>query len=195
LITGCREPILAQTEDLSVVDTLRRNAIIDQKDEWWGARHVPKTVCSTASLSASDHNAERISITGTIFMADGKTPSPNTLIYLYHTDEFGIYGRNGEHRHGRYRAWLLSDDDGSYSFETIRPASYPNSTQSAHIHMTVTTVDKREDWIDSILFEGDQFIRDRERKEAGNRGGFQPILKLEKRSDGKLHGRRDILLA
>ena len=46
--------------------------------------------------------------------ADGKRGAPNVLIYLYHTDIEGYYGRNGEHKHGRYRGWLLTDADGRY---------------------------------------------------------------------------------
>ena len=60
--------------------------------------------------------------------------------------------------------------------------------------MTITTTDRREDWIDSILFEGDPFISGREREEAGRRGGFQPIVRLEKDSSGIKRAIRDIKL-
>jgi len=55
---------------------------------------------------------------------------------------------------------------------TIKPAPYPNRTEAAHIHMTLTGKNFREDSIDAILFEGDKFITARERTEAGKRGGF-----------------------
>lgn len=86
----------------------------------------------------------------------------------------------------------MTDEKGTYEFESIRPASYPNSTIAAHIHMTVTTVDRKEDWIDSILFEGDRFITERERE--SRKGGFDPILKLTKNADGVFTGVRDIKL-
>lgn len=133
-------------------------------------------------------------ISGTVYQADGKSPAPNTLIYLYHTDMYGIYGRAGQHKHGKFRGWMLTDAKGRYEFRSIRPASYPNTTFAAHVHMTVTTADKREDWIDSILFEGDRFISAREREQAGRRGGFQPIVKLEKTSGGLWQATRDIQL-
>ena len=61
--------------------------------------------------------------------------------------------------------------------------------------MTITTAEKKEDWIDSILFEEDKFISRSERQNAGKKGGFQPIVSLEKHTDGKLYGIRDIQLA
>lgn len=57
--------------------------------------------------------------------------------------------------------------------------------------MTVTTPETREDWIDSILFEGDSLITKRERE--SRKVGFNPILTLE-RSGGLLSGVRDIAL-
>jgi protocatechuate 3,4-dioxygenase, beta subunit len=129
-----------------------------------------------------------------VFKADGKTPEPNTLIYFYHTNKFGVYGRGSEPKHGRFRGWMLTDRDGRYEFASIRPASYPNSTQSQHVHMTVTTLDKREDWIDSILFEGDRFLTQHERESAGRRGGFQPIVALVRGKDGIQRATRDIRL-
>jgi protocatechuate 3,4-dioxygenase, beta subunit len=132
-------------------------------------------------------------ISGTVYQPDGKTPAPNTLMYLYHTDIYGHYGKGSEPRHGRYRGWMLTDEKGRYEFSSIRPASYPDSTISAHVHMTITTKDMREDWVDSILFEGDRFITTRERSQIG-KGGFNPILNMEKGADGVMRGVRDIQL-
>ena len=77
---------------------------------------------------------------------------------------------------------------------TIKPASYPKTTFSSHVHMTLTGKDFREDWIEIDFFEGDKFITERERNEAGQRGGFNPIITLEKRADGIWYGTRDIKL-
>jgi protocatechuate 3,4-dioxygenase beta subunit len=133
-------------------------------------------------------------ISGTVFEPDGKTPAPNVLIYFYHTDSEGYYGKGAKPVHGHFRGWLLTDAQGRYEFSTIKPASYPNQTFAAHIHMTVTGKNFREDWLDSILFEGDKFISVRERSQAGRKGGFNPILPLEKNANGILHGIRNIQL-
>ncbi|MEO7672867.1 MAG: hypothetical protein ABIU09_02170 [Pyrinomonadaceae bacterium] len=143
-------------------------------------------------MAPDSDKGERILVSGTVLRPDGKTPAANTLIYLYHTDIYGIYGRNGEHRHGRYRGWMLTDSRGRYEFESIKPASYPNSTIASHIHITLTTESLKEDWVDSILFEGDRFITEQER--VVRKGGFDPVLKFVRGSDGISRGVRDIQL-
>ena len=192
LAFGCRTDSSAQVSSDRLLDRLKANANADERDEYWGARGAPANVSWRTRLSTDADTAERITISGTIYKVDGKTAAANTLIYLYHTDVYGIYGRGREHRHGRYRSWMLTDAQGRYEFESIMPASYPNSTIAKHIHMTLTTLDKREESVDSILFDGDRFLTARDR--AINRGGFDPVLKMTKGNDGMLRGVRDIRL-
>ncbi len=194
LLINCKSSTLAQKQtDEDVLSLIRKNAR-PKGTEGMGAVDFPKDVSSKTVLKPKDENFVPIVISGTVYKSDGKTPAPDILIYFYHTDVEGIYGRSGEHKHGHYRGWLLTDDKGRYELSTIKPASYPDSTISSHIHTTITGKDFREDWIDSILFEGDKFITERERSRAGKRGGFNPILEFEKRSDGILYGVRDIQL-
>lgn len=192
LVFGCRADSSAQAKDDTLLAAIKKNARQDPRDEYWGARSAPADVSWRTKLSTDADKGERILINGTIYKPDGKTLASNTLIYLYHTDVHGIYGRDGQHRHGRYRGWMLTDEKGRYEFESILPASYPDSTIAKHIHMTLTTVDKTEESVDSILFEGDRFLTERDR--AINRGGFDPVLKMVKGSDGVLRGTRDIRL-
>lgn len=192
LLASCQYDTLASgsvSDDLALI---KRNAITDPSCNWCGAKDVPANVSWATTLSNETDKGEPMEIAGTVFMPDGKTPAPNTLIYLYHTDFEGYYGRNGEPRHGRYRGWLLTDAKGKYAFKTIKPAPYPENRFAAHIHMTLTGKNFKEDWIDSILFEGDTLISQQERNMAGRKGGFQPILKLEKGNDGFLRGVRNI---
>lgn len=193
LLIGCKGDALAQKSESDVLSLIKKNAL-PGGGEWSGAIDAPPDVSWKTVLAKKTDEGEPMLISGTVFQTDGKTPAPSVLIYLYHTDIYGIYGRSGEHRHGRFRGWLLTDAEGRYEFRSIRPASYPNSTISAHVHMTITGKDFREDWIDSILFEGDKFLTERERSQSGRRGGFNPIVRLEKGSDGIFRARRDIQL-
>lgn len=194
LFIACESNGLAQKNDGDVLSLIRKNAL-PTGGEWSGAIDAPADVSWKTVLAKATDEGEPMIISGTVFKADGKTAAPNTLIYLYHTDMYGIYGRSGQHKHGKFRGWMLTDDKGRYEFRSIRPASYPNSTQSQHVHMTLTGTNFREDWIDSILFEGDRFLTMRERENAGKKGGFNPIVTLEKATNGIYTARRDIQLS
>lgn len=194
LLLNCKNNTLAQKSDKNILSLIKKNAITDESCNWCGAKDAPENISWKTVLADSSGKGEPMIISGTIFKTDGKTPAPNVLVYFYHTNPEGLYGRRGEPRHGRFRGWMLTNERGNYEFSTIKPASYPNSTVSSHVHMTVTGKDFKEDWIDSILFEGDRFLTVQDRNEAGKRGGFNPILKLEKGADGVLRGTRNIRL-
>jgi protocatechuate 3,4-dioxygenase, beta subunit len=166
-LLSCENDTLAQKSQSDILTLIKKNAL-PKGGEWSGAIDAPADVSSKFTLSKDSDKGEKMLISGTVFEADGKTPAPNVLIYLYHTDIEGYYGRSGEHRHGRYRGWLLTDAKGKYEFQTIKPAPYPENRFAAHIHTTITTAKMKEDWIDSYLFEGDALISARERETAGN---------------------------
>jgi protocatechuate 3,4-dioxygenase beta subunit len=194
IIIGCQGGTSAQIGESELLKRIRQNAR-PLGAEGMGAVDFPLNVRAKTVLSNETDKGEPIKIRGTVYKADGKTPAPNTLIYLYHTDFEGYYGRSSnEHKHGRYRGWMLTNPDGTYAFNTIKPAPYPVNRFAAHIHMTVTTETAREDWIDSILFEGDKLISSHERESSGKRGGFNPILTLTRGEGGLLYGTRDIRL-
>lgn len=194
LLANCKYDTLAQKSGENILDLIKKNAQT-KGAEGMGAIDAPANVSWKTMLSTDADTGEKMLISGTVFDLDGKTPVPNALIYLYHTDIEGFYGRRkDEAKHGRYRGWLLTDAKGRYEFQTIKPAPYPENRFAAHIHFTLTTASRKEDWFDNILFEGDPLISERERKEAGNKGGFQPILKLKKNADGLWTAQRNIQL-
>jgi protocatechuate 3,4-dioxygenase, beta subunit len=191
-LLSCKSDTLAQKSENDILSLIKKNAR-STGAEGMGAVDAPADVSWKTILSTDSDKGEKMLVSGTVFLPDGKTPAPNVLIYIYHTDIEGFYGRkSGEHKHGRYRGWMLTDEKGRYEFTTIKPAPYPENRFAAHIHTTLTAQDFREDWIDSYLFEGDELISAREREEAGKRGGFNPILKLEKGTNGIWQAKRDI---
>jgi len=193
-LISCKTNTLAQKTE-NELSLIKKNANTSPEVNWCGAIDAPDDVSWKTGLSKKSDKDEAIIITGTVFQPDGKTPAPNVLIYFYHTDSTGYYGRgNGEIRHGHFRGWLLTGANGKYQFSSIKPAPYPNRTEAAHVHMTLTGKNFKEDSIDAILFEGDKFITTQERNSAGKKGGFNPILKLEKDADGVLRGVRNIQL-
>lgn len=195
LLINCKSSnAVAQTANLTLLETIKKNAK-SRGTEGMGAIDAPVKVGPKVDLADASHGGDLIKISGTVYQPDGKTPAANTLIYLYHTDREGYYGRTKDDpAHGKYRGWMLTNERGSYAFVTIKPAPYPQRKFAAHIHMTVTTEKAREDWVDSILFEGDGLISTNERETAGQRGGFQPIVSLKKGDGGLYYATRDIRL-
>jgi len=194
-LLNCKSDTLAQKSSGNTLSLIKKNANASPAVNWCGAIDAPENVSWKSVLSKKTDKDLPMIISGTIYEADGKTPAPNVLIYYYHTDTEGFYGRgNGEVRHGHFRGWMLTDKEGRYEFSSIRPAPYPERKFAAHVHMTVTTKNLKEDSVDSILFEGDRLITDQDRKEAGKKGGFNPIVKLEKDAGGIWRATRDIKL-
>jgi len=116
-------------------------------------------------------------ITGRVLAPDGK-PKANVVIYAYHTDARGIYPKPAQSlgatvdRHGRLRGWARSDAEGRYSFETIRPASYPSRNIPAHVHMHVIERGCATYYIDEIVYTDDPLLTPTERaRHDGGRGG------------------------
>ncbi|RAW01900.1 dioxygenase family protein [Pseudochryseolinea flava] len=140
----------------------------------------------------------KILVTGTIFHRDGKTPAKDVILYIYHTNQQGIYPPTGNakgwaKRHGYIRGWIKTGDDGKYRFYTLQPASYPEGKNPAHIHPVVKEPGLVPYWIDEYLFEGDPFLTPQEIGHQQKRGG-NGIVKVFAGKDGIGVMQRDIVL-
>ena len=139
----------------------------------------------------------KLLVTGRVLQADAKTPAANVILYLYHTNSDGIYPTKGNEkgwgrRHGYLRGWLKTNEKGEYSFLTIRPGSYPDGNNPAHIHVTIKEPGRNEYWIDDFHFEDDPILTQAARKHFTNRGGNGIITTTMVK--GTMTGRRDIIL-
>ena len=138
----------------------------------------------------------KIEISGIIYERDGKTPASDVVLYVYHTDQTGVYPNQGNEkgwakRHGYIRGWVKTGVNGFYKFYTLLPASYPNSRNPKHIHPVVKEKDKNEYWINEYLFDGDQYLQyeKSDRPPRGGKGVIKPVMK-----DGMLKATRNIIL-
>lgn len=157
-----------------------------------------KELTNTDTLPDFDKEGVKIKVEGTIYQTDGKTPASNIILYVYHTNQEGIYAprkdaKGWAKKHGYNRTWLKTDKDGRYSFYTLKPAPYPNRTDPAHIHYIILEPNGKYYWLGSCHFEGDSLLTNNEINPDSPRGGSSGLLSLKK--EGRLLvGKRDIVL-
>lgn len=151
----------------------------------------------TDTLPDFNDAGPKIEISGIVFKKDGMTRAPGVIIYIYHTDQKGIYAILGNEtgwakRHGYIRGWVKTNKDGHYKFYTLVPASYPNSNNPKHIHPTIKEPEYNEYWIDEFVFDDDPLLPETERKRTRPVGGHGVLKTYTK--DGMLRATRNIIL-
>jgi len=156
-----------------------------------------KVLTPTDTLPGYHENELKLKITGTVFKLDGTTPAEGVIVYIYQTDRTGVYPRLGDEtgwarRHGYIRGWIKTGKDGSYTFYTFRPASYPDGSEPEHIHLTVKEPFTNEYYLDDFVFDDDPLLTKRHRDNFRNRGGSGIMRPVER--DGILIVHRDIIL-
>jgi protocatechuate 3,4-dioxygenase, beta subunit len=155
-------------------------------------------LASHAALAPAGEPGEPLRIEGTVYAVDGTTPAASMVIYAYQTNAAGLYANGSpeteaSRRHGRLRGWVKTGADGRYSFDTIKPAPYPDDTIPAHIHFTILEEGKRPYWIDDIVFDGEFGVTDAYRRSMTNKGG-NGIVPVTRDARGVWQVTRDIIL-
>ena len=151
----------------------------------------------TATLPDYSKPGTSLKISGTVFKADGKTPAPGVVLYIYHTDHTGNYPVKGNEkgwgrRHGYLRGWIKTNENGQYSFLTKRPAPYPGRRDPAHIHCIVKEPGMNEYYIGDFLFDDDPLVSAEEKRSTSIPGG-NGVLKTQI-VNNQMEATRDIYL-
>jgi protocatechuate 3,4-dioxygenase, beta subunit len=180
-------------------DSNRANRIVGGPCEGCEAIYeFGKSVLSPVDTLPGFHSTEpKLKVTGTIFQNDGKTPAKDVILYIYHTNQNGIYPKRGNEsgwaaRHGYLRGWVKTTDDGVYTFYTTKPGSYPSGSEPAHIHAIVKEPGVNEYYLDDYLFDNDPLLTQKVKDSRRQRGG-SGIIKLVEEDD-EFVVKRDIIL-
>jgi len=160
---------------------------------------MPERVPSRARVAPPDEPGEPLRITGTVRDAEGR-PAEGVIVYAYHTNAAGRYPRGPEswsamaRRHGLLRAWARTDSLGRYAFDTIRPASYPNTTIPQHVHMHVIEPECCTYVIDDVRFDDDPLLTPARRPSTTRARGGPGVATPHRDAEGVWQVTRDIVL-
>lgn len=189
-----RRTLLVQATALTAALTSRaiaapREAVIGGPCEGceWVFDDQPGMLHSHARIAQADEPGAPMTIEGAVTTLRG-APARNVVVYAYHTDRTGIYPP-AANRHGSLRGWALTDAEGRYRFDTIRPGAYPTRNVAEHVHMHVIEPGIGTYFIENLEFEDDPLNSKRSRENRGGNGFVMPA-----RLDGVWQARRDIVL-
>jgi protocatechuate 3,4-dioxygenase, beta subunit len=150
---------------------------------------------SKTTITAKNEPGERLTVSGVVYGADGKTPVANASVYVYHTDATGRYtpGAKDDSRNPRLRGYLRTDAQGRYEYSTIKPAPYPGDGPPAHIHYHVNAPGYQVR-VFEIVFEGDPKISADIRAQAAKADSGFSIRKLTRDAQGVWHCTQNVTL-
>lgn len=141
---------------------------------------------AVAVIAAPDERGARLVVTGRVVDATTGAPVPDVFVRAFQADATGRYSHETTSPvRPRICGVVKTGADGRYTFETIRPASYPATREPAHIHFQVFSPALD---IQSLLlqFSDDPFVR---RKADGSRTSV--VRPVEKRN-GRAVCERDL---
>jgi protocatechuate 3,4-dioxygenase beta subunit len=160
---------------------------------------MPNTIGSRAPIAPAGEAGERLQLTGQVFDAKG-APAADVIVYAYQTAADGRYPRatdgNGRTtgKHGSLRGWVRTDAAGRYTFDTIRPGSYPMRRDPQHIHMHILEPSRCTYYIGDVLFDDDRRLDAQHRNKATTARGGSGIVAPRRDEHGIWHATRDIQL-
>lgn len=148
-------------------------------------------------LTPKDEPGEPLLVSGRIFGPDGKTPAAGLTLYVYHTDNRGLYSEedgDGREPNPRLKGWMRTDAEGRYEFRTIKPMPYPGSTNRRHVHAKVYGAGRAEQWVDTFMFADDPLVPPGVHAQFAGFGKFTPLMVSQRGGDGLTRCARDIRL-
>jgi protocatechuate 3,4-dioxygenase beta subunit len=144
-------------------------------------------------LASSNELGDKLMISGQVFNLDCSEVIPNTELDIWHANNSGTYDNSGYNLRGK----AITNSQGFYIFETIKPGLYLNGSVSrpSHIHFRITPPGFST-LITQLYFDGDPYIPT-DAAASLTSGVFDAthrIIPLNTNAAGELEGTWDIVI-
>jgi protocatechuate 3,4-dioxygenase beta subunit len=123
-----------------------------------GESVVPEIHPAVVVLAGVEEPGERLVWSGRVLDAAG-APISGATIRVHHADAAGLYNPAGTPAGAepRLSGAATTGADGTFRFETVRPGSYPDSVEPAHLHAQAGAPGRSESYV-TFQFEGDPLL-------------------------------------
>ncbi len=136
-------------------------------------------------VAGNEEPGERIELSGLVLGYDGR-PLADAAVIAYHADAGGLYNpANSPTRVPRLRRVAITNEQGRFIFQSIKPGPYPQGTEPAHIHLIITAPAHHPRFVD-VWFEGDPLITEARRRHTPPAGSETIIVRPARGQDGVL---------
>ncbi len=147
----------------------------------------------TGQLATSTEAGTRMIISGRVMNLDCTEAIADAIVDVWHANDAGDYDNTGYNLRGK----VLTNSQGFYSFETIKPGKYLNGSKyrPAHIHFKITSPGY-DTLVTQLYFKGDTDISHDAAASitSGTFDATHRIIELTTNGDGKLEGTWDIVV-
>jgi len=151
---------------------------------------------ATDTIPDFESKANKLKISGTIYLSDGVTPAKDVILFIEQADEQGDFDlrTKDDKRYAHHRGWIKTNADGQYTFYTFLPGNDRRYNQLQQLFPSIKEPSKSAYDIESFLFEEDPLLTKLCRKKINKKGDPTRILK-PKKIDGVLVVEKDIILS
>ncbi len=144
-------------------------------------------------IATDDEAGTRMVVEGRVLARDGETPVAGATVFVFQTDDEGYYSPGGmDESNARLCGLMLTDAEGRYRFESVRPAHYATGGPPAHVHYRVWGPETPRQSF-NLNFEGDPLLGSRGR-DASSNPTWATIRPGELDQDGVFRVTRDLRL-
>lgn len=152
-----------------------------------------KQLNSVDTIVGFNSKPNKLKISGTVYLSDGKTPAKDVILYVYQPNEKGNYEMKRDENRKRYinnRGWVKTDENGEYTLYTFMPGKFITK-ELKQIHRVVKEPGKPEYELSSFFFNDDPLLP--YLTLACRAQAVKSMLRLEEKN-GMLVANRDIRL-